>query len=143
VGALEARPPPSSGARPIAGGPSRSDLFFCLSSSDQISHDDEISYSGSDLSSTSGKQSNQILTNLEEIVQRLDFTEINLISSKSTTSCKLLSNLKTSDQNKVVTNMICKLPEEEQSADQQSTENTRRDKPSALIPHDKDHADDP
>jgi hypothetical protein len=26
VGALEARPPPSLGARPIAGGPSRSDL---------------------------------------------------------------------------------------------------------------------
>jgi hypothetical protein len=32
---------------------------------------------------------------------------------------------------------------EEQSADQQSTETTRRDQPSNLIPHDKDHADDP
>jgi hypothetical protein len=31
---------------------------------------------------------------------------------------------------------------QEQSADQ-SIENTRSDKPSALIPHDKDHADDP
>jgi hypothetical protein len=76
-------------------------------------------------------------------VQRLDFTEIDRISSKSKTSCKLLSNLKTSDQNKFVTNMICKLPEEEQSADQQSTEKAHRDKPSNLIPHDKDHVGDP
>jgi hypothetical protein len=39
--------------------------------------------------------------------------------------------------------MIYKLLEEEQSADQQSTENTRGDQPSNLIPHDKDHAGDP
>jgi hypothetical protein len=53
------------------------------------------------------------------------------------------SDLKTCDQHHFATNMICKLPEEEQSADQQSTENTRHDQPSNLIPPDKDHADDP
>jgi hypothetical protein len=53
------------------------------------------------------------------------------------------SDLKTGAQHHFATNMICKLPEKEQSADQQSTENTRSDKPSNLIPHDKDHADDP
>jgi hypothetical protein len=53
------------------------------------------------------------------------------------------SYLKTYDQHHFATNMICKLPEKEQSADQQSTENTRSDKPSNLIPHDKVHADDP
>jgi hypothetical protein len=53
------------------------------------------------------------------------------------------SDLKTYEQHHFTTNMICKLPEKEQSADQQSTENTRRDQPSNLIPHDKDHAGDP
>jgi hypothetical protein len=77
-----------------------------------------------------------------------DSTETNRISSRSKTSCKLFINvktfdLKTYDQNHFATNMICKLPKEEQSADQQSIENTRRDQPSNRIPHDKDHAGDP
>jgi hypothetical protein len=53
------------------------------------------------------------------------------------------SDLKIYDQYHCATNMICKLPKKEQSADQQSTENTRREQPSNLIPHDKDHASDP
>jgi hypothetical protein len=75
-------------------------------------------------------------------------TETDRISSRSKTNCKLFVNVKTSDlktydQHHFATNMICKLSKEEQSADQQSTENTRRDKPGNLIPHDKDHAGDP
>jgi hypothetical protein len=52
------------------------------------------------------------------------------------------ADLKTCDQHHFATNMICKLPEKEQSADL-STENTRCDKPINLIPHDKDHGGDP
>jgi hypothetical protein len=77
-----------------------------------------------------------------------DSTETDQISSRSKYSCKLFVNVKTSDlktcdQNHFATNMICKLPKEEQSVDQQSTENTHCDHSSNLIPHDKDHAGDP